>query len=205
MGGDDQVFAYGGNDVVLGGAGNDSLDGGGGADLMQGGSGADTFVYERTGESAPGSMDTLVDFSALEGDKIDLRAIDAIAGTSESDPFALIDAFTGQAGQLQVGAQGASGWLVQGDVDGDGLADLAILVQSTDAPLLADFLLSRRGWRRTQGPSSSRCSSWILRVIVLRPMPRRSAASIRRPRVCRRAVRMTALSNSRVSLSIRSL
>ena len=57
----------------------------------------------------------------------------------------------------------------------------------------------RRGPAIGQLSPSSRCRSWILRVMVLRPMPRRSAASMRRPRVCRSAVRITALSNARVS------
>ena len=44
-------------------------------------------------------------------------------------------------------------------------------------------------------------SSWILRVMVLRPMPRRCAASMRRPWVATRAVRIRRDSKRRVSAS----
>lgn len=141
LGGDDVVLAYEGNDVVLGGAGNDLLDGGGGADLMQGGAGADTFIYEKVSDSAPTAMDTIFDFSSIEGDKINLSAIDANTATAEDDTFFLIDMFSGQAGELMVSTQGAGGWLVQGDVDGDSIADLAISIIAPSAPVMQDFFL----------------------------------------------------------------
>ncbi len=58
--------------------------------------------------------------------------------------------------------------------------------------------------RRDIAAQSSSCSSWILRVMVLRPTPSRVAASMRRPWVWRKVVRMTAASKSRASPSIRS-
>lgn len=94
QGGDDTIYAQGGNDVVLGGAGNDVLDGGGGADKMQGGAGADRFLYEKTGDSAPGSSDTIVDFSALEGDVIDVSLIDANVTTAADDAFTWVARLT---------------------------------------------------------------------------------------------------------------
>lgn len=52
--------------------GNDILVGGTGSDTLTGGSGADTFVFGGTGAS---NLDHIVDFSAAEGDKIDLQAL----------------------------------------------------------------------------------------------------------------------------------
>ena len=52
-----------------------------------------------------------------------------------------------------------------------------------------------------RGAQSSRPSSWILRVIVLRPMPSFCAASMRRPRVSASAVRISWPSNWRLSCS----
>ena len=141
QGGDDTIYAQGGNDVVLGGAGNDVLDGGGGADKMQGGAGADRFLYEKTGDSAPGASDTIVDFSALEGDVIDVSMIDADVSTAADDAFTWVAALGGQAGELAVLAQAGGGWRVDADVDGDGVADLSIVVTGTMAPQAADFVL----------------------------------------------------------------
>jgi len=47
--------------------------------------------------------DVIIDFTASQGDKIDLSAIDAVAGTSANDRFHLYwwRAFTGVARQLQ--------------------------------------------------------------------------------------------------------
>ncbi len=141
MGGNDVVFAGGGNDVVLGGAGDDWLNGGGGADTMQGGAGADTFVFEKVGDSAAGSMDTIIDFNAVEGDKIDLHAIDANSNTADIEMFMLVGAFSGTAGELTVDAQASGGWLVQGDVNGDGIADLMISVLGPTAPAADSLFL----------------------------------------------------------------
>jgi VCBS repeat-containing protein len=141
MGGNDVVFAYEGNDVVLGGAGDDWLNGGGGADTMQGGTGADTFVFEKVGDSAAGSMDTIIDFNSVEGDKIDLHAIDANSATAAVDMFMLVGAFSGSAGELTIDAQSSGGWLVQGDVNGDGIADLMIAVLGPTAPTADSIFL----------------------------------------------------------------
>ena len=67
------------NDTLTGNGGNNLLEGGAGGDLLRGGLGADVFRYRSVSESglALGSGDHLLDFSALQGDRIDLSAIDA--------------------------------------------------------------------------------------------------------------------------------
>lgn len=75
--GDGAVMAtgvVGGDDRIDGGAGNDILVGGGGHDTLIGGTGADHFVF------APGSgVDDVLDFSSIEGDRIDLSGFGSAA------------------------------------------------------------------------------------------------------------------------------
>ena len=74
-------------------------------------------------------------------DRIDLSAIDAIAGTAGDDAFAYIGAgaFTGVAGQLR--AFTAEGYVqIYGDMDGDAFADLHIVAVGTQI-LVTDFVL----------------------------------------------------------------
>src|ERR1044071_8291294 len=72
LAGDDIIFGDSGNDVLNGGPGAAVLDGGPGNDALTGGPGPDTFVF------APGNRnDTISDFSAAAGDKIDLSTFAA--------------------------------------------------------------------------------------------------------------------------------
>jgi Ca2+-binding RTX toxin-like protein len=69
------------NDTLTGDGGNNGLLGGLGADTLAGGQGADAFLYTSTSDSRPGAnqYDTIVDFSHVEGDKIDFSGIPGIA------------------------------------------------------------------------------------------------------------------------------
>jgi len=73
--GKDILLGLGGNDTLIGGASKDTLDGGRGNDLLRGGNGADTFVF-----GANYGRDTIADFSAAEGDMIDLSGAAGIRG-----------------------------------------------------------------------------------------------------------------------------
>lgn len=143
--GDDEIFGfdrndklYGGadDDDLSGGAGNDILNGGGGRDDLTGDTGADTFRFHLASESTVFDFDTIRDFSRAEGDKIDLSFIDANTVLSGNDAFTLGTAFTGAAGQLVI-TPTESGQMVQGDVNGDRLADFAFEVRthSSSVPL----------------------------------------------------------------------
>lgn len=59
-----------GSDYLYAGAGDDVLFGGAGEDYMYGEDGADTFAFESA--TAYGAQDYIYDFSAVDGDKLDL-------------------------------------------------------------------------------------------------------------------------------------
>jgi Ca2+-binding RTX toxin-like protein len=132
-----------GADTLTGGAGADRIWGNLGADTLRGGSGNDVFEYHFVAESTAAARDTILDFAA--GDKISLGGIDADGNAANGNSkFAFIGgaAFSNAAGQLRV-YQTANGWTVEGDVDGDGAADLAIALatQVPHALTSADFFL----------------------------------------------------------------
>ena len=94
-------------------------------------------------ESNASGYDTITDFSRTAGDKIDLRAIDAIeASTRFDDAFSWIggNAFSGAAGELRV-VSARGGWFVYGDTNGDRSADLTLFVEGSQPPLATDILL----------------------------------------------------------------
>jgi hypothetical protein len=136
--GADELYGLGGNDVLLGGAG---------ADLLRGGNGNDVFRYLAASDSGidAGTSDSIVDFQRRT-DKIDLSAIDADdeAG-DQAFLFIGTDTFSA-AGTGEVRStfdQNANAWRVEGDINGDGTADFAIMVTTVGPqPLTAnDFLL----------------------------------------------------------------
>ena len=154
----ENAIGGGGNDVLngnaagnqlSGGGGNDRLQGGVGNDRVEGGAGVDIFVFgtaEDSHELAPRSdgrklmPDLLGDFVSGT-DRIDLSAIDAIAGTAGNDAFTFLGAgaFTGQAGQLRTFVAGNQVH-IYGDTNGDMSADLHIIASGTQI-LAADFIL----------------------------------------------------------------
>jgi serralysin len=123
-----------GNDVanrLEGRGGNDVLNGFAGADTLIGGSGNDTFQFSNLEK-----LDTIVDFAA--GDKIDVSKLDANAGMANDQAFTFIGnaLFSNVAGQLRY----ANG-VVEGDVNGDGIADFAVTIGNNYALTVTDFIL----------------------------------------------------------------
>jgi serralysin len=141
LSGDDTANALvglSGNDTLDGRGGNDVLTGGAGADTMTGGAGADTFVFAAVADSRNnGGRDTITDFIS-KLDRIDLRAIDANTRTSGDQAFSYIGsaAFSGLAGQLHY----VNG-VLEGDTNGDRVADFQIVMQNVGAFATADFIL----------------------------------------------------------------
>jgi aryl-phospho-beta-D-glucosidase BglC (GH1 family) len=125
-----------GNDTIYGGAGNDVLKGGPGRDVLIGDLGADRFVFRAIAESPRGAGRDVVYFQHAEHDTIDLSAIDARADMSGNQAFEFIAGaqFSGIDGQLRF-----SGGVLQGDVNGDKVADLEIRV--VGLPTASDLLL----------------------------------------------------------------
>lgn len=129
FGGHDAINGGIGDDTLYGGNGNDLLFGNAGADHLYGGAGADRFIFRTTAEStnAAGGRDTIYDFVARQGDRIDLSAIDANSAASGNQTFTFIGvaAFSGASGQLRIRVD-ASDTFVFGDINGDRVADFTI-------------------------------------------------------------------------------
>ena len=123
--GNNRLSGGGGDDVLQGREGNDTLIGGAGADRLSGGAGADIFDFNSAAETTVDAYDWILDLQAA--DRIDLSGIDANANVAGDQAFTLVSAFTGTAGQIRLAYSSASGdtW-VQGDVNGDSVADFRI-------------------------------------------------------------------------------
>ncbi len=126
------------NDDIVSSAANQALTGtanpdffllGGGLDTVAGLAGLDRFIFrpQALGPAAANAT-TMTDFSRAAGEQLDLSQIDAIAGLTD-DAFSFLPAagapFTNVAGQLRWEDLGAQR-LIQGDVNGDSVADLTI-------------------------------------------------------------------------------
>ena len=90
--GNDKLYGESGNDTLLGGTGKDILIGGTGKDTLTGGTGIDYFDFDKISESGitSSTRDVIKDFSKSEGDKIDLRTIDAKVGGTNNDAFSFV-------------------------------------------------------------------------------------------------------------------
>ena len=130
-------------DFVYGDSGNDRVRGGAGTDDLYGGSGADRFIWDdgEFGGMSRTTADYIGDFHHSEGDKIDLRLVDAVAGGAD-DAFTWIGtaAFSGVAGQLRYLFAGGDTF-IQGDTNGDGKADFLIFLEGSHSLVSGDLLL----------------------------------------------------------------
>ncbi|PWR22985.1 hypothetical protein DKG74_10260 [Zavarzinia aquatilis] len=140
--GADFLVGGGGDDILRGGRGDDSLLGGGGADRLAGSSGLDRFIYTSTADSGmtAATRDLVTDFGT--GDLIVLTAIDADSTTMANDAFVFIgtDAFGNVAGQLRQFDDGTDTF-IEGDVNGDGMADFQVQLAGNLMLAATDFLL----------------------------------------------------------------
>lgn len=148
--GDDTLDGHDGNDRLLGGEGNDHLFGGKGRDVLIGGAGRDLLELGPTGgsrdkivlrdisDSEVGSRHDLVTDFIRGQDTVKLSDIDADISSAQDDAFCWIgsEQFSGTPGDLRVAND-----LLQGDVDGDGVADFEIFFSGFSAPTEADIIL----------------------------------------------------------------
>lgn len=128
-----------GNDQLSGDDGADTLYGGQGIDLLTGGAGADRFVWGLSVESTLAAADQVADFTRGE-DILDLSGLDADRLTDGDQAFALVDDFTGVAGELVFAAQGGNGVLLA-DANGDLEVDFAIALIGVTQLGAADLVL----------------------------------------------------------------
>ena len=129
--GDDALNGGAGGDALNGGAGNDYLLGGLGADTLTGGAGPDRFAFLAAAEGG----DTILDFNAAEGDRLDLRGLFIVSGQG----YAKL-----AAGGFVKAAAVSGGVLVSVDADGggDGYAALATLKGVALASIGNDLLIA---------------------------------------------------------------
>jgi Ca2+-binding RTX toxin-like protein len=124
--GRDILLGGSGSDYLSGGRDSDILDGGNNQDALEGGEGNDRFVF--TGNASQASSldfpDAIADFETGK-DKIDLSGLDAntLIGGDQAFWFIGGNDFSNFAGQLRQTSDG-----LQGDLNGDGVADFAIRV-----------------------------------------------------------------------------
>ncbi len=123
---------------VVTGSGADTITANNATNVLNGGAGNDTFKF---GSAAAANGDTIVGFQA--GDRVDLSAIDANAGSTGNQAFALV---TGSAlsgpGQLIVTHETRADGdytVVQGSVDGDADAEFRINIAGTHNLTSSDF------------------------------------------------------------------
>lgn len=120
------------NQTLTGTDGPDVFLLGGGLDVIIGKGGVDAFRFQPAAVgTASTNTTTFNDFNRAAGEKLDLSAIDAIAGTAANDAFSFIGtaAFNGTPGQLRWEDQGTFR-LIQGNVNNDMTADLTIRVNA---------------------------------------------------------------------------
>lgn len=139
--GADTMEGGSGSDTLLGGDGNDILIGNAGADLLNGGNGNDVFELGSAADAMTGAAgrDTITggfdNPGAALGDRIDVSDLGAFFFLGENE-------FLGAGrSELRIGA-GSNQALVQGDLDGDGLADFEVSIENLFASSLTgdDFI-----------------------------------------------------------------
>jgi Ca2+-binding RTX toxin-like protein len=146
---DNIAIGENGNDIIRGLGGNDTLIGGLGKDTMTGNEGADTFVLEsilETGKTRS-TRDVITDFTRGE-DVIDLATIDAnvLADGAQAFSWRGERGFSGAAGELRFVRENNPGTandrtIIEGDVNGDRIADFQIELTGLHRLTEHDFLL----------------------------------------------------------------
>lgn len=128
--GSDSLWGEAGKDLLQGGADADMLVGGLGRDALVGGADGDSFQFHAITESIVSAPDVIRDFEVEEGDKIHLKLIDADVTLEGNQAFEYVgkSQFTGDAGELRLTGGGYE-HRIEGDVNGDKIADFAVMVQ----------------------------------------------------------------------------
>jgi serralysin len=122
--------------------GADSFTGNNSANFFYGFGGNDTFrgVFGSVAEAGNNAArDRITDFTA-NSDHIDLSLIDAIAGGADDAFTFLVGAFDNHAGEVHSIQSGAI-TLIEGDINGDAIADFQIELTGLKTLTAADFIL----------------------------------------------------------------
>ncbi len=141
--GNDDINGNEAANYLTGGAGADTLDGDGGADILEGGpgrdsltggSGNDIFRFRTIGAA---NGDSVADFASGH-DKLAFGLIDADVSRPGDQAFHFIGPapLSGHAGEIT-----AHGTWLQGDIDGDGVADFTVRFGTTVQLHATDLIL----------------------------------------------------------------
>ena len=123
----DTLFGSNGGDTLNGEDGADVLVGGSGGDVLIGGAGGDLFLFQLASDSTNAAADLIADF-AKGFDLIDLSQVDANIGVAGDQAFVFVTGAL-SAGRARLTYDAASNrTLFEGDVTGDGMADLVFLI-----------------------------------------------------------------------------
>jgi Ca2+-binding RTX toxin-like protein len=148
LGGTDHLIGMNLNDILDGGDGDDTLTGGRGKDKLTGGLNDDTFDFNSVNESKRGAADVIKDFgTGSDIDLIDLEDIDAKKGGADNKfKFIGTQDFHHRAGELHYVKLNKPGHdhdrtIVEGDINGDGRADLQIILTGLHNLKGHDFIL----------------------------------------------------------------
>jgi Ca2+-binding RTX toxin-like protein len=141
----DQIKGGSAADTINGGSGGDKINGAGGADILTGGAGNDVFKYANVSDSGLGAAaDRITDYT-IGQDRLNFSRIDTNPALAGDQAFTFLGtaafAATGL-GQLRYLTSGAD-LIVQADVNGDGVADMEVILQGIGGQVLsgADFVL----------------------------------------------------------------
>lgn len=126
------------DEILVGNSGANRITGLAGGDDLTGGLGADRFVYTHINDSTfriTGGLDLVRDFSAGQGDTVDLSLLDWNTGNLQDDAFTFIDTaqFTAP-GQVRVienyhnAFYGLDGILVEVNTAGTGSPEMSIFL-----------------------------------------------------------------------------
>ncbi|MFZ1477453.1 MAG: calcium-binding protein [Sphingorhabdus sp.] len=146
-GGDGVDQIRGGNlgDTINGELGNDKIYGAGGADVLTGGAGSDQFRYVFASDSGLGAAADLITDFETAGDRLNFLLMDADQAVAGDQAFNFVgDAAFANTGTGQIRFQDAgANLLVQIDTDGNGFADMEVLLQGLAGQTLteANFIL----------------------------------------------------------------
>ncbi|MEQ1529115.1 MAG: putative Ig domain-containing protein [Methylococcales bacterium] len=128
------------NNLLVGNNAANILRGGAGKDNLVGGLGADKFLYSAISDSGVGITlrDLIQDFSSAQGDKIDVKAIDANSKLTGTQAWTFVTTgFTGVAGQVSFDA---ANHLLQFDQNGDKSPDMEIELTGINTLAATDFV-----------------------------------------------------------------
>ncbi|RYG86145.1 MAG: hypothetical protein EON58_22065, partial [Alphaproteobacteria bacterium] len=143
---DDTIYGRAGRDKLTGEDGDDVLIGGAnGLDILWGGSGADLFVYNSIKDALwkDGKFDIIKDFSQLDGDRIDLSAVDANPGKSGHQAFKFVGYSKNYSdrGEIDYWYDKNGDTLVYGYTDRDEKPEFYILIEGKVQLQADDFVL----------------------------------------------------------------